>query len=316
MGIQDRDYYRKEGPSYLDSFAIRGQITKWLIAVNVAVFVVQLFTRVRRDPFGIWSESGEITKALWLDPAAVWSGEVWRLLTCAFLHDDGAGINRSSFWTHIVFNMWMLWVFGSDVEERLGRWEFLTFYLAAAVAASVFFVVEKTWIHPGPSIALGASGAVTAVLILATFFNPRQTILLFFVLPVPIWVFAIFMVAQDSLGFLNEGRGIAFGAHLGGAAFAALYYKLEWRFDYLGKSLRGLFRARPSRPRLRVYHGEEEPRQPVSVASSSGSDINEHLEAKLDAILEKVSRVGREGLTEQEKEILLRASEIYKRRRT
>src|SRR3954452_1040714 len=45
MGIYDRDYYRKEGPSVLDSFAVKGQMVKWLLAINIAMFIVQLLTR-------------------------------------------------------------------------------------------------------------------------------------------------------------------------------------------------------------------------------------------------------------------------------
>jgi hypothetical protein len=75
------------------------------------------------------------------------------------------------------------------------------------------------------------------------------------------------------------------------------------------------FRGFGSRPRLRVFREEEES-QPVPVGAPAAPRVDEHLEAELDAILEKLSRTGREGLTEQEREILKRASEVYKRKRT
>src|SRR5581483_11967644 len=99
MGIYDREYYRREGPSFLGSFVDRGMICKWLIGVNVLAFVVQMLTR----------ESRLFTPFLWLDVEGVLHGEVWRLLTYAFLHDT------QSLW-HILFNMLFLWWFGSDVE--------------------------------------------------------------------------------------------------------------------------------------------------------------------------------------------------------
>src|SRR5437867_2310921 len=108
MGIYDRDYYRREGPSYLDSFALRGQATKWIIIGTSVVFVLQLITRVQ-TPLGGW-ESGPITKWLSLDPERVASGEVWRLLTYAFLHSESSLL-------HIVFNLWWLWLFGHYIEE-------------------------------------------------------------------------------------------------------------------------------------------------------------------------------------------------------
>ena len=116
MGIYDRDYYRKEGPSYLDSFAVRGQICKWLLIVNITVFILQLITK----------NSGLVTEAFLLIPEKVMQGQVWRLLTCAFIHDT---VHPA----HIIFNMWFLFLFGGEVEDLYGRWEFLAFYLTAAV---------------------------------------------------------------------------------------------------------------------------------------------------------------------------------------
>jgi hypothetical protein len=153
-------------------------------------------------------------------------------------------------------------------------------------------------------------------MILCAFHYPRLTILLFFVLPVPLWALALLHVAQDTLGFLGGSRtGTAFSVHLGGAAFAALYYQTGVRLLSFWPSLRSWNRQR-SRPRLRVYHPEVESREPVSVAAPSSPDVDEQLEAKVDAVLEKVARFGQSSLTEQEREILLKASEIYKRRRS
>ena len=68
MGIYDRDYYR-EGPSYLESLIPSGLVCKWLIGVNVLVFIAQVVTETRVD-------DGWVTTALWLDPQAVLSGQV------------------------------------------------------------------------------------------------------------------------------------------------------------------------------------------------------------------------------------------------
>src|SRR5579863_6478351 len=90
MGIYDRDYYRREGPSFLGSLTERGRVCKWLIALNAVVFIVQLAT-IRRIPgLGIRipgvEGDGDFTQALWLDPdQVVFHGEIWRLLTSAFL---------------------------------------------------------------------------------------------------------------------------------------------------------------------------------------------------------------------------------------
>ena len=83
MGIYDREYYRREGPSFLDSFAVQGQVCKWLLIVNIVAFVVQLLTRTKHlDVFGhpVWLP-GPFTDTLLLNTRAVLEGQVWRLLT-------------------------------------------------------------------------------------------------------------------------------------------------------------------------------------------------------------------------------------------
>lgn len=293
MGIYDRDYYRSQG-RFLEAFALRGSTTRLLILVNVVAYILQL---VIGEPF---------TRALQLDTDKVLQGQVWRLLTCAFLHDPGVIM-------HIVFNMWFLWIFGGDVEDVYGKREFLAFYLMAALIASLAFMLQSLFV--GPGIMLGASGAVTAVLVLCACHFPNRTILLFFVLPVPIWALAVFQVLQDTIGLFGRDSGIAVAAHLGGAAFGFVYYKKQWRVLNLFSAL-GALRAPRSKPTFRMYGEEPERRETVAVAAPSGPDIDEQFEAKVDAVLEKVARHGQHSLSEAEKGILLRASEIYKKRRT
>src|SRR5437016_5761090 len=103
MGIYDRDYYRRDGPSVLGNFLERGVVCKWLIGINTVVFVLQMLTG---------RNSGLVTETFDLNVAKVLHGEVWRLLTYAFLHDVSRSLPL-----HIIFNMLFLWWFGTDVEE-------------------------------------------------------------------------------------------------------------------------------------------------------------------------------------------------------
>jgi membrane associated rhomboid family serine protease len=301
MGIYDRDYYRREGPSFLD----RGQVCKWLIGINVVCFIIQIVTR----PQALFGQLGPFTDALVLDVEQVLQGQIWRLLTYAFLHDPvTTGLPM-----HILFNMLFLWWFGSDIEDIYGPREFLAIYLLSAILGGVAFVLTAN-LPGGGNLALGASGAVTAVMVLCALHYPTRIILLFFILPVPIWLFVVFQVAQDTLGFLsgNPGR-TAVTIHLAGALFAFVYYKRHWRIMSWWAQVRSFVQQR-SRPRLRIYR--EESRRQVPVMTSPEKDADEQLEAKLDAVLEKVARFGQSSLTESEQQILLRASEVYKRRRT
>jgi membrane associated rhomboid family serine protease len=315
MGIYDREYYRREGPSFLGTFAPRGQICLWLVGINAVVYVIQLIT-VPRGPVGPIG-TGWFTDLFVMDTQEVFHGQVWRLLTYAFLHDPFS-------WTHIVFNMLFLWFFGPDLEELYGRWEFLAYYLVAAFLGGLVFLATGA-IESAQAVGafnarsfqcLGASGAVTAVLVLCAIHYPRKTILLFFILPVPLWALAVFQVVQDSIRAISgKTGGTAVTVHLAGAAFAGLYYKLHWRLLSLWPKT-GAWQRRRSRPRLRVYHEEAETPQPVSVSAPPASDVDEQLEAKVDAVLEKVARSGQASLTETERQILLRASEVYKKRRS
>jgi rhomboid family protein len=298
MGIYDREYYRKEGPSFLDSITSVGRVCKWLIGLNVLVFALQLFV------------GDVVTRSLWLDTEAVKHGQVWRLLTYAFVHDT------SYPYLHIIFNMLFLWWFGTDVEVVYGRREFLAFYLVSGTLGGVAFQVWAM-VQGGPGMyCLGASGAVTAVLVLCACHFPQRIILLMMIVPVPIWLFAIIQVVQDTYRVFNSADSrVAAIVHLAGAAFAFVYYKQQIRVLGWLPSFRKIGRM-GARPGMRLYRPEED-REPVPVAAmGSTSEMDEHLEAKLDAVLEKVSRHGQGSLTESERKILLRASEIYKRKRT
>jgi membrane associated rhomboid family serine protease len=315
MGIYDRDYYRNEGPGFLASITEHGKVCKWLILINVILFVFQLLTRAQfptddglQTPTNIEDllPVGWLTKVLWLDVNRVLHGEVWRLLTYGFVHDE------FSMW-HIVFNMIFLWWFGSDVEDLYGPREFLAVYLTSIVLGGVAFVIGNLLKMPG-QFCLGASGGVMTVMVLSALHYPNRIIMLFYFLPVPIWIFVLFVVAKDLYPLLSGTPTST--AVLAGAAFGYVYYKMEWRMLNFLPSPRSWRRQR-QRAKLRIFREEEEPQTPVHAiqAKAPTSNMDEQLEARMDAVLQKVSDHGLESLTEQEREILVRASERMKRKR-
>jgi membrane associated rhomboid family serine protease len=346
MGIYDREYYRKEGPSFLGSFTDQGKACKWLIAINVIFFVVQITVprvtswldlRVGRtaDPNAeailrhldqrqlqdIPPEQREQIEEMReqfesLNRPGVLQGQVWRLLTYAFLHD------RGSIW-HIVFNMLFLWWFGHEMEELYGPREFTIFYIVAAFLGGVAYFLWS-WARGNMVPCVGASGAVMAVMVLYAFHYPTRIIRLWWFLPIPIWLFVGFYVAQDAFFFTSDiHTTTAVTVHLAGAAFGFAYYKGNWRVAPLWQAVTR-FRLPQRRPRVRIFD-EEEPvaRRPRPATAPAPTGIttaptaapaDEHLEAQVDAVLEKVARSGRDSLTESEKALLVRASEVYKRK--
>lgn len=320
MGYQDREYFRARG--YQWYWRPGGSICRTLIVVNVIVFVIQVLTAPGLA-FNAGRSLGFFTDALVMDPVAVFEhGQIWRPFTAIFLHDPhGLG--------HLVINMLVLWFFGHDMEDLYGPKEFLWFYLAAGVISSLVWGLCAYWLEPimqaeflrGQNLpdhvreafeglalrhrtALGASGAVTAVMILCAWHYPYRTILLFFILPVPLWLIAVVYVFADFMVLYQgvpSGTGVA--AHLAGAAFATAYYYFNWRLALLGQDV-WLWVRRRRGPKLRIA-------RPVSRREEREEDFND----RLDAVLAKLKDHGRENLTAEELDVLQKASERYRKRK-
>lgn len=274
MGIYNRDYLRDDGRSTLSSFN-QDWALRFLLAVNIGVFLLQ-------------NLAPQVTASLSLSLADVRHFEVWRLLTYGFCH---AGIS------HIFWNMFGLWIFGKYLEPIYGSREFLAFYLVGILISGLCHLLFEALSHI-PAPAIGASGGVMAVTMLAAMHFPRMQMLIFFVLPIELRWLAVLYVVADVAGLTGGGTGVAHAAHLGGAAFGVAYRYFHWRIlSWSG----GWKLPRPRlkrRPKLRVY----QPEPPAN------------LEAEVDRILAKIHDHGEASLTDQERETLRTASRKYKHR--
>ncbi|TVQ59173.1 MAG: rhomboid family intramembrane serine protease [Phycisphaerales bacterium] len=183
-------------------------VTHGLIGACTLVFIAQMLVA----PSGGGNE-GDVVRAM--DGLVLRPREItpWTFVTYQFLHGD---------LLHLLGNMLFLWVFGPNVEDRIGRAWFLVFYLLGGVAAGV----AHCFVSPNPVV--GASGAISAVTGAYLVLFPRTTIrvlLWFFIIGfwrIPATWFIGFAIAKDLFFSLSGGGGeIAFGAHLGGYAFGA-----------------------------------------------------------------------------------------------
>ena len=193
--------------------------------------------------------------------------------------------------------MFVLWMFGRDVEYRYGRREFLAFYLAAIVVAGLVWTIAEIP-GAGNSVVLGASGGVSAMVILFAMNFPHRMVLFMFFIPMPMWVLAVIVVGMDALGAVGRSGDVAFTAHLGGALFGFLYYQWGWRFERWLPSGSIAKRLRP-KPKLRVIDPDE-------VDST---------DSRVDEILKKIQDQGQDSLTRGERRILEQASQEYQKRR-
>lgn len=204
---------RSAQPSPLADFANSSMVMK-IIIITAIVYVADNFI------FG-----NMVNEILGFDAAIFFKHwKVWQPITYLFTHapmsQPGSGV------MHILFNMYGLWVFGRVIEQRYGSREFLAFYLMSGAAAALIWSGAGVVMGSKTPGLIGASGAVSAVIILFALNFPRQQLRLMFPpITVPAWFLGIFIVGMDIRGAMGFGRdNIAFTVHLAGAAIAVLYF--------------------------------------------------------------------------------------------
>ncbi|MEM7453623.1 MAG: rhomboid family intramembrane serine protease [Planctomycetota bacterium] len=308
MGLEDRQYYRDdEQYSYTGNFGGGGYqsaasgpatwtIITWIIIVNVAIFLIDTFTDFSKER-GL----GQLMLLLALDTDQPW--KIWTFLTHGFAHSSME--SDTSFW-HLFGNMITLFFLGRPVEQRLGRNEFLRFYTVSILVAAVVMYVSVL-VTGGRSVMVGASGAVSAVVMLFIFMYPKVKVLLMGIIPMPAWLLGVLVVGVDISRAFSPENHIAWQAHLGGAAFGALYLRMNWNLRWLGSWLGGEAGAGggigsifKSRPNLKIHKPEAR---------------LEKLKSEADAVLEKINTQGEESLSRRERKILNQYSELIRKSR-
>jgi membrane associated rhomboid family serine protease len=181
--------------------------TRAIILANIALFgLEQLFGGALIGPLALWP----------LGP----NFELWQIVTYAFLHEG---------WQHIFFNMFALWMFGTQLEQFWGTRRFVTFYFASVVAAAATQLLVNSMLGLGGAT-IGASGGVFGLLLGFAMFFPRQRVVLIFPpIPMPAWLFVTLYGALELfLGVTGTAANVAHFAHLGGMLGGWLTI-LSWR---------------------------------------------------------------------------------------
>jgi len=191
-------------------------VVRLLVAANVLVFLYEL-TLPQPELQELFYRYGFVPKFFWQAPLE----RAYTLFSSMFLHGGFA---------HILSNLWFLWVFGDNVEDRLGSGRFLAFYLLGGAAAALSQgILEPASAQP----MIGASGAVSAVLGAYYKLFPRApvlTMVLLFFYPVffylPAWFYLGYWAFLQFIEALMGVPGIAFWAHLGGFLFGV--FAVRW----------------------------------------------------------------------------------------
>ncbi len=176
--------------------------TGTLIIANIVAFVLVFIL------MSIFNDSVVISYVA-LMPSVILSGNnLWTFISSMFMH---AGIG------HLFVNMISLMFIGSFVEKLIGKKRFLGLYFAGGLFAGIFFVLVAFITGTDMNVyAVGASGAIFALGGLLAVLTPRLPVLVFFVIPMPMW--AAMGVLMFGLWALSSGLGLPIGntAHFGG----------------------------------------------------------------------------------------------------
>ncbi|MDR0670232.1 MAG: rhomboid family intramembrane serine protease [Treponema sp.] len=184
-------------------------VVLWLIGINILVFLAG-------QVFGTWYMEVYLSMIPGLIVIRHW---LWTFVTYMFLHDGFA---------HIFFNMFALFVFGIQVERRMGSKEFLLFYLVSGILAGFFSFVAYAAMDAYNIQLMGASGAVFAVQLAYAVYYPNSVIYLWGLLPLraPLMVLGFTAIELFSL-ITRQGGNVAHITHLAGFGFAWLYFLIR-----------------------------------------------------------------------------------------
>ncbi|MCL2069801.1 MAG: rhomboid family intramembrane serine protease [Treponema sp.] len=149
-------------------------------------------------------------------------GWVWQFVTYMFIHDP-----RSI--THLLFNMFALFIFGRQVEWQMGSREFLLYFLTTGMLAGVFSFFVYIFTGNYMIHLMGASGAVFAVQLAFASFFPRSVIYIWGIIPLRAPVMVLGFTALEVFFLLTGSRGnVAHTTHLAGFAFGWLYFQVRF----------------------------------------------------------------------------------------
>lgn len=211
----------------------------------------------------------------------------------------------------------LIW-FGIALEYMYGSREFFLFYLSAAILSGLASVGIDLW--TGDSVpSIGASGAVMGVLMLYACHYPHHTIRIWFFIPLEMRWLVLLYVAFDlhpvllTLSGDQQYSGIDHAAHLGGLAFGFVYWNQRLRLAPLVDSIQKFDWRKKlrSKPHLKLHSPAGDSNTTKAAAPSPVSSEQD----RVDELLVKISREGRENLSAEELEVLNQASERLRRKK-
>jgi len=259
--------FRSPGAGFTFGPGAISPFIKLVIIINVAALVLQ------------WAWS-DMTSIFGLTPSVFYSefpNHFYQVFTYMFLH------STQSIW-HLAINMFVLWMFGTEIEYTWRTKAFAQFYLIGGVAGALLTLIFQSSLMAN---VVGASGAVYAVMIAYWFMFPNRLLYIYFMFPVKVkWAIPGFMI----ITFIANDPTIAHMAHLGGAVWGVLYMKSDWRVFRFGQKLKDL------------RHNQQ------SAKLEKRRQQAEDVMKRVDEILDKINEVGIENISKSDRKFLEDAS--------
>jgi membrane associated rhomboid family serine protease len=248
---------------------------KILIIINVGLFLLRFVAKSQIDLAGIFG----------LSPNTVWP-MIWQPITYMFIHGD---------LFHVLINMFVLWMFGSEMESIWGRTQFLRYYFLTGVGSGLVWLLFNA--GQSYSVLIGASGAIYGILIAYGMMFPNRTVYLYFMIPIKVKWFVIFLGVVAFLSSFNNNTNISHLTHLSGMMIGFVYLRYYWHWKDF---------------RFSMHKQIEEFRTSIS---SKRDKKKIEMKNEVDQLLDKINETGYDNLTEEEKDLLFRASKDFSRGR-
>ncbi|MCH7611932.1 MAG: rhomboid family intramembrane serine protease [Candidatus Marinimicrobia bacterium] len=248
---------------------------KVLIWINIGLFILKELSASQVD----------LARLFGLSPNMVWP-MIWQPVTYMFIHGDIF---------HVLINMFVLWMFGSEMESIWGRTEFLRYYFLTGVGSGLIWLLFN--IAQPYSVLIGASGAIYGILLAYGMMFPNRTVYLYFLIPIKVKWFVIFLGVIAFVSSLNNYSNISHITHLSGMVIGFIYLRYYRRWKDMKFSIHKQLEE------FRISRTTRKKQQRMK------------MQRKVDQLLDKINKVGYEKLTEEEKDLLYKASQDFSRGR-
>ena len=268
-------YYQRQG------FGIGGRLTPAVKNILFANGIIFLMSVLNQQLFYFLTTNFALQAY-----DVLYQFKIWQLVTYMFLH--------GGFW-HLFFNMFVFWMFGTELEMEWGSKQFLKYYFICGIGAGIINIL-LTSSDPSYPGTVGASGAIYGIMVAYAIRYPDRLVYIYFLFPVKVKYLVGFLAAVSFLSTWGSGAdGIAHAAHLGGMLVGWVYLKY-WNHFY---KLKSLFQHTPKKPLSRTMSNEND-------------EKIEYYRKKIDELLDKINRVGYLKLSDEEKELLEEGSKYLR----